>query len=220
MIKICLIKRQESWVLTRQGWLILFFTILIIFQSFLVNIYDFLAPNQPISANILVIEGWITDQEITQVILKFRQGNYHYLITTGGDLSKGFYIAHYNNYANLTAATLVQLGLESDKIIAVPAPNVIKNRTLASALALKKFLEKSAIPVQGINLFSGGPHTRRSWMIFQKVFQPLNIPVGAIATIPDDYHIKSWWQSSEGFRIVIGETIAYLYSLFWQFFGS
>jgi hypothetical protein len=40
------------------------------------------------------------------------------------------------------------------------------------------------------------------------------IKVGIIAAEPQDYNPQEWWKSSEGFRTVTGEIIAYIYTRF------
>ena len=122
-------------------------------------------------------------------------------------------MAEYKNFAELTAATFIALGFNPEQLLAVPAPNVIKHRTQASAIALEQWLSKSELDIKSINLYSVGPHARRSWIIFKAVLEP-EIRVGVIAAQPQEYEPKEWWQSSEGVRSVIGEAIAYLYARF------
>jgi hypothetical protein len=56
-------------------------------------------------------------------------------------------------------------------------------------------------------------HARRSWIVFKEVLNP-EIKVGIIAAEPQDYNPQEWWKSSEGFRTVTGEIIAYIYARF------
>ncbi|WP_245876056.1 YdcF family protein [Tychonema bourrellyi] len=154
--------------------------------------------------------GFVGDAD---AIAEFKKGKYRQLITTGTPLSKGYYLAEYKNYAELTAATCIALGFDQDKIVAVPAANVLKYRTAASAIALRDWLATSALKVDAINLYSLGTHARRSWLIFQEVLNP-EIKVGIISAETQDYNPQEWWKSSEGFRTVTGEIIAYLYARF------
>lgn len=197
--------------------LIFFVTIAALLVLTFHHIHPFLARNAPISANILVVEGWLPDYALKDAISEFKNGSYSKLITTGSTLSQGYYLAEYNNFAELAAGTLRALGFDANQLIAVPAPEVIKHRTYASAVALKHWLETSDLEVKSINLYSFGPHARRSWLIFQQVLSP-NVQVGVMAATPLDYEPQTWWQSSEGVRTVISETIAYIYSklINWQ----
>jgi len=212
-IKISLIRRREMWAVTREGWVIGIMGLIIAMLLIITNIHPFLAVNAPIKADILVVEGWLPDYAIKSAIAEFKKGQYRQLITTGLPLGKGYYLAEYKNYAELTAATCIALGFDKDKVIAVPAASVVKHRTAASAIALRDWLAGSALKVDSINLYSFATHARRSWIIFQAVLNP-DIKVGIIATEPQDYNPKEWWKSSEGFRAVTGEIMAYIYARF------
>jgi hypothetical protein len=212
-IKISLIRRREMWAITREGWVIAIMGLIIAMLLIITNIHPFLAVNAPIQADTLVVEGWLPDYAIKSASAEFKKGEYRQLITTGLPLSKGYYLAEYKNYAELTAATCITLGFDKDKVIAVPSASVVKNRTAASAIALRDWLAASALKVDSINLYSFGTHARRSWIIFKEVLNP-NIKVGIIAAEPEDYNPQEWWKSSAGFRTVTGEIIAYIYARF------
>ncbi len=210
-IKISLIRR-EMWAITKKLWVVALM-VLIIAMLLITNIHPFLAVNAPIKTDILVVEGWLPDYAIESAIAEFKKGKYRQLITTGVPLSKGYYLAEYKNYAELTAATCIALGFDKDKVVAVPAASVVKHRTAASAIALRDWLAASAIKVESINLYSFGTHARRSWIVFKEVLNP-EIKVGIISAETQDYDPQEWWKSSEGFRTVIGEVIAYIYARF------
>lgn len=212
-IKISLIRRREMWAITREGWVIAMMGLIIFTIFMLKNIHPFLAVNSPIKADILVVEGWLPDYAIESAIAEFKKGGYSQLFATGVPLSKGYYLAEYKNYAELTAATCIALGFDRDKVVAIPAASVVKHRTAASAIALRDWLSTSALKVNSINLYSLGTHARRSWIIFKGVLNP-EVKVGIIAAEPEDYNPQEWWTSSEGFRTVTGEIIAYIYARF------
>ena len=130
----------------------------------------------------------------------------------GGPLPKGHCLAEYGSYAELAAATLKKLGLDEDKIRAVPVCGVKKDRTYASAMALKKWLLDSGLNVKAINIISHGCHARRTWLLFEKAFDEDKVEVGIITEPNRNYDPKRWWTSSEGVRTVIGQAIAYIYA--------
>lgn len=205
-----LIHRQEVWILTIQGWLVIFVSGAAL-MLFLVNrIYPFLALTSPMKADVLVVEGWMPDYAIKSAISEFKRGGYRKLITTGLPINHGYYLAEYKNFAELSAATLIALGFDPDKLVAVPAPEVIRNRTLASAAALHQWIEDSNLKVESVNLYSLDVHARRSWLILKQALSP-EIKVGVIAVEPLNYDPKKWWTSSSGVRSVISEAIAYIY---------
>ena len=208
-----LIHRQEKWVLTVQGWLLFLVSVTALMLFMLSHIHPFLSPISPIKSDILVVEGWIPDYAIQDAIREFEKGSYQKLITTGIPLEKGYFLAQYKNYADLAAATLLVLGFAPDKLVAAPAPDVIRNRTFASALAVRQWINNSELKVKSINLYTYDVHAQRSWLVFKQVFAP-EIKVGVIAAKPIIYDPNYWWVSSEGVRSIISEAIAYIYARF------
>lgn len=215
-LKIRLIQRREQWTLTVEGWIVILISIMGLLAIAIANIYPFLSVNQPIAADVLVVEGWMPDYAVEDAMGEFKTGDYRHLIATGTPLSKGYYLAEYKNFAQLTAATFVALGFNPNQLIAVPTPYVKKDRTYASAVALREWLLTSDLNIKSLNLFSLGPHTRRSWLMFKTVLAP-EYQIGAIAAAPQEYDAKTWWQYSDGVRTVIGEAIAYIYARFFSF---
>lgn len=208
-----LIHRQEVWVLTIQGWLVALTGIAAFLLFLLARIYPFLAFNCPIQANVLVVEGWMPDYALKQAMSEFERGGYQKLITTGSPIRHGFYLVPYRNFAELSAATLIALGFDRDKLITVPSPEVERNRTLASAIALRQWIADSGVKIESANLFSLDVHARRSWLSLKRALSP-EIKVGVIAVEAIDYDKKKWWLYSSGVRSIISETIAYLYARF------
>jgi hypothetical protein len=110
---------------------------LVLIGFFLIyNVQPFLAQNQPIKAQILVIEGWLPDYALKSAADHILSNRYDLIVTTGGPLKKGSFLSEYKTYANLAKATLTVISKRND-IIAVPAPLTQKDRTYISAFALK-----------------------------------------------------------------------------------
>lgn len=206
-----LIHRKEMWVLTVQGWLVTFLCFIAFMLLMLTHIHPFLAPSSPIKAEVLVVEGWINDYAIKDAIKEFERGGYQKLITTGLPLERGYYLAQYKSFAELSAATLITLGFDREKLVAIPAPYAVRNRTSTSAKAFLEWVANSGLEVKGINLYSFDVHARRSWLVFKQVLAP-NIEVGIIAAKSESYDPKHWWISSEGVRSILSEGIAYIYA--------
>jgi uncharacterized SAM-binding protein YcdF (DUF218 family) len=210
--KIPLIKRQEMWTLTLQGWVIAIALVAAFMFFGLMNLYSFLAVTSPITADVLVVEGWVTDYALKQAFTEFESGSYGQVITTGIPVERGFYLSEYKDYAAIAAATLEKMGVPKEKLAIVPTPGVIKNRTQAAAVTLQEWIANSNNQIDSVNLFSSDAHARRSWMTFKKILSP-QIKVGIIAAQPTGYDSNKWWGSSEGVRVVIAEAIAFVYAL-------
>ncbi|MEA5503745.1 ElyC/SanA/YdcF family protein [Halotia wernerae UHCC 0503] len=213
LAKIRLIKRQEMWTLTAQGWVIFLVAFVSSIFFILTHLYPFLAVNSPIkAANILVVDGWISDYALEQAAIEFKNNSYQQLVAIGSPVDQGFYLAEYKNFAEIAAATLNKLGVPKEKIVTVITPQVIKDRTHASAVALRQWISDTNLQIESINLFTCDAHSRRSWLIYKNIFAP-QIKVGVIAAAPPNYDAKKWWNSSEGVRVIMSETIAYIYAL-------
>ena len=179
----------------------------------IVHLPDFLSLNAPIEAEVLVVEGWIPDHAVKGVISEFHQKAYRRVITTGPPVWKGFYLSEYKTFAELTAATLVALGLPEESVVAAPTLPTHLYRTYTAAVCLRQWLITSDVKTNSINLYTLGCHARRSWLIFKTVLAP-EIKVGVIAAEPRNPMLKRWWQSSVGVRTVLPEIIAYLHARF------
>jgi len=177
------------------------------------DLHAFLAVNDPVSNGILVVEGWTPDYGMELVREKFKQDHYQKIYVTGGPIEYGMHLSAYETYAQLGAATLVKLGLDSNAVQAVPGPRVIQDRTYYSAVSLKKWLLEHGITPTRILLLSDGPHTRRSRLLYQMAMGK-DVKVGSIAIPPKDYDERQWWRYSAGVRSVVSEFVAYLYARF------
>ncbi len=213
-IKLPLFCRREKWVLTAQGWILSLVFLTGLWLGILVNIHSFLAVTAPVKADALVVEGWLTDEGVEKAIAEFKTGGYKTLITTGGAVPRGFYLAKYKTYAELSAATLVAIGFDPAHLVAVPAKYVIRDRTYANAIAVRQWLTESKSTLQSVNLYTDGVHARRSQLLYQQALDP--VKVGIIAASDLDYDSRRWWTSSAGVKIVISESISYLYTLLFK----
>jgi hypothetical protein len=212
-MKIRLIKQKTCTVPTFVGWLLIFILICVAFCILINSVHPFLSLNKPIEAKVLAFEGWLPDYAVAMAMNEFKKSNYSKLITTGGPLEQGEYLSEYTTFAQLSAATFKKLGLDSNVIVAVPTPEVGKNRTYAAACDVKRWMDTSELSIHSINLVSQGAHCRRSWLLYQRAFGE-KIKVGIICSPDKSYDAKKWWMSSKGFRAVTDEIIAYAYAKF------
>lgn len=205
------VEKKSRFCLTKRDWALLIISIAGLIFGLVSSIHPFLAIDKPIDSEILVVEGWLPDYALKQAINEFSNNNYTLLITTGGPLLKGYHLSHYKTEAELGAAIIKKFGFDKEKIIATPAPYVIKDRTYNSAKALKKWIANSNPNIKTINLFSLGAHSRRSWILFKKALGD-SIAVGIISADNLSYDPEHWWKSSDGVRTVLSEAIAYIYA--------
>jgi hypothetical protein len=203
-------KRREIWLPTWRTLLLGLVAALVLFVAFIKALPGFLAPNKPLNAPVLAIEGWVSEHGLHRAIALEKEHHYKMVIVTGGPIEKGMNISSYETYANLGASRLRELGFPNTNIITVPSPKVPKDRTYHGALMLKEYALKNT-SYREIDLLGGGVHGRRSWLLFETACRP-EIKVGVISDTDEEFDMTNWWRTSYGVRGVINELIGYLYA--------
>ena len=208
-------RRAEVTVPTWQGWCVIFCLPVVGLVLILGFAYPFLNVNEPLRGDTLVVEGWMSREELSESSALYKQGGYAEVIVTGGPIGKGSYLRElYPDLETDAEVGASQMRLFGIPVVnAVPRPGVTRDRTYASALALRRWLIDHARTNSRLDIVSSGPHSRRSWMLFQIALNGV-ADVGVIATEPTGYDPSRWWTTSMGVRIMIGELIAYSYAKF------
>jgi hypothetical protein len=211
-----LVKRTTCYTPSWQGWLLLIIFVTLSTVIIGRGLHPFLAITQPMRGEILIVEGWAPDQVLKQALDEFNTHNYQLLVTAGGPLTSGFFLSEYKNYAELCAVSLKRLGMDSTRLVMVIVPLVDQDRTYASALAVRDWLNASQRMPKSADVFTTGPHARRTRLLYQMAFGD-RTNIGIIAATEYRYNPRKWWRTSNGVRTVLDETIAYLYArlLFW-----
>ena len=174
------------------------------------SLYPFLAVTDPVSGGVLIVEGWLPEYAFGKVIAEFNRNKYDKLYVIGGPMERGAVSTGTLTFADRGAAIARSRGLASNLVQAIPAPSVERDRTYASARALKIWLVERGIVPSNYHVMTLGPHARRSRLLFEAALGDGAI-VGVTAIDDSDYDPKYWWNTSAGFRTVIGEAIAYGY---------
>lgn len=206
-----LLRRRNCLVPTWRGWLVALLVLALAAILVLRNLYGFLAVTQSFPRGLLVVEGWMPDYAMEAALAEFRTNHYDRLVVIGGPIESGAPLSEYRSFAELGAALLVKLGLSTNAVQAVPAPQVRQDRTYAAGVALRQWLDEHQVPLTNANLVSIGPHARRSRLMLQTALGN-QATVGIIALPSREYDAAHWWRSSAGFRNVTDEALAYLYA--------
>ena len=204
-----LFRRREIWLPTWRGLLLLFVLCAIAAATLLFGLYPFLAQQAPRAAGAMVMEGWLEDEVLVQVVQEYRTRHYSPLYATGQPVDPKSPYRDYGSYANYGASRLRDLGLP--EAIAVPSAPIQRDRTYSSAVALRDWMRAHGGVPRELTVVTFGPHARRSHLLFQKAFGD-EASVGVISLTPREYDTHRWWRSSAGFRDVTGEAIAWLYA--------
>jgi uncharacterized SAM-binding protein YcdF (DUF218 family) len=206
MRKVALFRQRQVWIPTLYGWLLF---LLVSFASAMLlrsSWYAFLAPNDPGGANILVVEGWLAPEELDQAIEVFRKGKYERIVTTGGPMLGWPGL----NHAKVAADYFVNHGIKREDIAFAPAPKSPLERTFLSAVVFRKYAQQSGIKLEAIDVFSTGPHARRSRLLFQMALRD-KVKVGIFAARPEGYDPDVWWRTSSGVEQMIFQSFGYVW---------
>jgi uncharacterized SAM-binding protein YcdF (DUF218 family) len=204
--------RKERWGLSWQGWVALFLVLLLAVGFLLLTVQPFLAVTHRVDAKVLVVEGWVHEYAIRAGAQEFMAGYYQRLFTTGGPVTgSGGYTWDADTTASVGAGNLLNAGVRPESLQMVPSHLIGRDRTYYSAVALRDWFRERKMDVGSINVVTESTHARRTWLLFQEAFGK-RVNVGIIAVHNPDYDAKHWWRSSDGFREVVSEAMAYVYA--------
>jgi hypothetical protein len=206
-----LFRRRPVWVPTLWGALVLALAFGLAALFAVRHLYAFLAVNAPVGARLLVVEGWMPADQLDQALRAIGNGPYDRVVTTGGPIVDPFQHVETGSYAERARDYLVRGGLPRDAVVAVPAPASAQDRSFLNAVMLRDWIAHSGQPVDAIDLFSSGVHSRRSWLLNRMAFGP-HVRVGILAATPTEYDPAVWWRASEGAKQVLGEAFAWLWT--------
>jgi hypothetical protein len=206
-----LLVRKERWVLSARAWLLLAVLFLGGVLAAKVFLYPFLAVTHRASGEFLVVEGWVPPYCLREVATIAKAGQYRRIFTTGGPALEEWGVPPGETYAAVAAQRLALLGVSNSLLQPVPARGDRRDRTYNSALALKKWCQTNLMAPPSFDLLTEGAHARRSRLLYEKAFGG-DVAIGVIAVEDQAFDPARWWASSQGFRAVIGEAIAYFYA--------
>lgn len=203
-----LLRRRERWGLSARGCLAAGAGFLLLGALAMFEVHPFLAVTHRQPTTCLAVEGWVDGHTLRIAKDEFFSGGYQLVFTTGGPVPGTDTTA-----AKLGEQRLVGAGVPAARVQSVPANAAERDRTYASAVALREALRARHVAIDAINVLTQDVHARRTRLLFQRAFGE-TVEVGIIAVPNPDYDARRWWRYSEGFREVVGETIAYVYAKF------
>lgn len=175
------------------------------------NVHPYLAVNKPVQADVLIVEGWMTDQSIEKIVHEFQGGNYRCVYTTGGRITWTSAARYGGTYAGYCAYSLHARGVPTNAIVTIPSPEKDWDRTFTCAVAAREYMQSHGGIPKAANVITSGPHARRTRLLYQRAFGA-DISIGVISIPRRDYDPAAWWRSSTGVREVCSEALAYAYA--------
>jgi hypothetical protein len=205
-----LFRRKEVWTLSPRGWLVVLALAAALWAAVFYGSEPFLAVTDRVDAPVLVVEGWLPDYALLEGWKEFQAGHARLLLVTGVRGRNGAGMDLNDTYAGWGAERLQKMVGQRKEIAAVPAYEARRDRTFASAVALRKWLQSNHENVRAINVVTLSTHARRSRLLYQKALGP-DIAVGIVSVANQDYDARRWWKYSEGVKEMISEGAAYVY---------
>lgn len=212
MMKIKLVKLKVCYRLTFAGWALILLPNIFIFLLITKYISTFLIVHKPVESEILVVDGLMPGYGYDSIAELVRRKSYKYLITTGADLDYVYNSSERFNIAEFSYKVLSTKDIGDCKLFKAPSGYAERDRTFTSAITLKNWFISNNIFPWKINVISFSCHARRTWILYKKAFSHY-AEVG-VFTIPDiSYNYSRWYNNSKGVRLVLSETIGYIYTL-------
>lgn len=192
--------------------LVVLFALVLLAVGFVASLYPFLSPNHPANSPVVVIEGWIADAPLAELLAWAETNNVTTFYLTGGPITTGSWLAPWKSYPEMTLARLQALGVTDRYAVrAFPAPETRKDRTYVSAVTLRNALAPDGIP-SSFTLATEAPHLRRSAHLFRRAFGDA-CEIGTLPLTPTDFDANDWYLTSAGVRTILSETLALPYAL-------
>jgi len=173
---------------------------------------SYLSLTRRLPAQVLVVEGWIGFNGIRAAKAEFEERGYQYVVAAGGYTADVGWEKGGWSYAEGAQHELMRLGVPKEKIILAPSRDTETHRTYESAVAVWQALATNGIRPKTVNIFTLGPHARRSCLVFQKVYEPTT-EVGVISWEPLEYQSVPWWKSSDRAKQLISESAGFIYEV-------
>jgi uncharacterized SAM-binding protein YcdF (DUF218 family) len=205
-----LFQRRTVWCPTFLGLLCILLLLAVPVIWWCISGESFLSSTQRFPAEVLVVEGWIGSDGVRAAATEFGQRGYRYVVATGGVAkAKGWGQPGWS-YAEGADHELIRSGVPEEQIIFAPSADTESQRTYASAVAVSRALQARGVHSKSLNVFTLGPHLKRSCLVFAKVLGP-GTEVGGVGWTPSNYQALPWWRSSDRAKDLLTETAGYLY---------
>ncbi len=169
------------------------------------SMFSFLCVNKPVNAKVLVIEGWLSDRMLKEAAAEFHRGNYSFCLVSGKPYG-----------VRSPACAMIEFGLDTPVVKFTEAKTKLGHNTYYMALAARTWLQTNNPDITTLNIFTAGPHGRKSWTIMKRVFGS-GFSIGVISSSIEPEDVNLWWGSIRGVYNMIKYEIGYIYAMVWPF---
>ncbi len=169
-------------------------------------------PDSKETADLVVVEGGniVSKIKMNRAIQLYKTGQAKQILILLNSSQGIVDVFGIGNYNKIIAASLDSLGIPANDYI---IQNIVVRGPYArnTALELVKVIKDKKI--SSIMIVNDKFHIRRSYLVYQKILQEVNIKV---YTYTFDIYVdtETWWRSIDGVRRVAGEYIKFVYYRF------
>jgi hypothetical protein len=181
-----LVTRREFRVPTLPGWGLVGLVCALALESLRRRVYPFLAQQAPVGSRLRVVEGWFPPDAIADAVGVFRGGEYDRFAVRGGPVEDGVCGPGHATWAERAGGLACRFGVREGELAVVPAPVTLQEATDRRAVSVRQWAEASGLAVEAPDVFSLGPHARRSRWLYQRAFGE-GVAVGILAATPRSY---------------------------------
>ncbi len=199
---------KKPTLLTR---ILVLLVVVLLFYVWLTNVYRFLTVNKTVDTKTMVIEGWVDDNVLKEALDFYEKNGFENMIVTGMPITKRKLFSYYKNTAQLAAGQLKSMGFADTVYQAVIPEKILIDRTFNTAITVKIIFDEHPHWQKSFLIYSEGTHSRRTKLMFDKVFDDDDYKIGIIAGKEKIFDPKHFWRTSKGFRTVSNEFVAYLW---------
>lgn len=169
---------------------------------------DFLSPTEPVRGELLVIEAWMSEEQLLQAIKVFDEGHYRQAILVGGD--SGDKLCEHKNYPSYAKAFLIAHDFQEKLLTTIVVPHSAQNRTYLAAVYLRNSLAGKS-PAK-FDIATSSAHGRRTRKLYRAAFSD-DYEIGIISIESNTYSNKNWWVNSAGSKSVGIEFLGWMRTL-------
>jgi hypothetical protein len=183
------------------------------------QLHDYLSYTKRLDCDTLVIEGWIFDYMLDHAAQEIKVSHYNRILIlcmNGNKPPDDIQYDFKETEAYKTTARLIDQGIDSKLIYIIPVSYSGGHHTFKRALTLKEWFEVHDLTTKAFNIYTGGPHARKTYTVFTRVFDN-SYKIGVIPSPIEHYNSRFWWSSKRGFSVTTRFFFGYLYAKFWNF---
>jgi len=215
-----LFRRREVWLPTAWGLLLGLLILAGVGALLARGAYGFFAVDAPLPPRdgmptpVVVVEGWIDEEALSQAAALVRSAGYPRVIVSGGPIDDSF--SRFPNFAARAAETLRPQLPAGVRVDVVPSPRTAQDRSYASAVWVRDWAQREGLAMDRFDVITHSIHARRTRLVYRMAFGP-DAAVGIRSTEPRQFDAPHWWRSSAAFKAQIGEalSLAYTHCCFW-----